>query len=79
MKKSPFDYFERVTFDPAFVDEADLVSHPLSRGTVVYWLGMIENVSGHAVVVKPGGMLVMVYPGDLRKIPKEESWSSDTE
>lgn len=69
VKEVTFETGEAVVFDP----EYQATTHPLNKGTVVYFLSYIPNVPGHCIVATSKGQVVpMIHPEDLRKATDEE-------
>ena len=65
-----FKPYEAVVFEPSYkVDWR----HPLEKGEVVYFLGLIPNIVGHCIVLKENGRAVPnVHPQDFRKCREDE-------
>jgi len=70
--KLGFQHCEAVIFDPKWWDEVDHKGHPLTKGQLVYFLGLIPNVPGHCIVATSEGKVIpMIHPEELR-LPKED-------
>ena len=65
-----FKQYEAIVFEPEWwVEQA----HPLGKGEVVYFLGLIPNIVGHCIVLKENGRAVPnVHPQDFRKCREDE-------
>jgi hypothetical protein len=73
VRRTNWQQGEAIVFDPAFIDDADLISGPIQRGEVVYFLSNIPNVPGHCIVARYNGKIVaMVHPSDFREAREDE-------